>query len=65
MRSVRRTRYRKGAGPVPQGCRADEWEVRVVRSDLEKPRRKWTSAETVQIWLAATGILVAIIALVR
>ncbi|WP_266807473.1 hypothetical protein [Streptomyces sp. NBC_01433] len=43
----------------------NEWEARVVRSDLEKPRRKWTSAETVQIWLAAMGILVAIIALVR
>lgn len=37
----------------------------MVRSDLEKPRRKWSSAETVQIWLAAMGILVAIIALVR
>ncbi|WP_257791369.1 hypothetical protein [Streptomyces sp. S063] len=35
-----------------------------VSSDLEKPRTKWTSAEQAQIWLAAVGVLVAIIALV-
>ncbi|WP_406406546.1 hypothetical protein [Streptomyces sp. NBC_01643] len=35
-----------------------------MSSDLEKPRRKWTSAERAQVWLTAAGILVAIIALV-
>ncbi|MEE4493565.1 hypothetical protein [Streptomyces sp. BE230] len=34
-----------------------------MSSDLEKPRRKWTSAERAQVWLAAVSILVAIIAL--
>ncbi|GFN09692.1 hypothetical protein Smic_82480 [Streptomyces microflavus] len=35
-----------------------------MSSDLEKPRRKWTSAESAQVWLTVVGILVAIIALV-
>lgn len=34
-----------------------------LSSDLEKPRKKWTSAERAQVWLTAVGILVAIIAL--
>ncbi|MFF3092284.1 hypothetical protein [Streptomyces cyaneofuscatus] len=35
-----------------------------MSSDLEKPRRRWTSAEKAQVWLTVVGILVAIIALV-
>ncbi|CAM5246315.1 hypothetical protein GCM10010298_76330 [Streptomyces microflavus] len=49
-------RCRKGAGGERREAR--------VSSDLEKPRRKWTSAESAQVWLTVVGILVAIIALV-
>ncbi|MCX4848894.1 hypothetical protein [Streptomyces sp. NBC_00893] len=35
-----------------------------MSSNLEKVQRKWTSAEKAQVALSASGILVAIIALV-
>ncbi|MFE7237856.1 hypothetical protein [Streptomyces sp. NPDC057580] len=50
-------RCQQGVGPEDEG----RWGL---SSDLEKPRRKWTSAERAQVWLAAVGILVAIVALV-
>lgn len=48
---------------MPHGCRLEDDRRWGLSSDLEKPRRKWTSAERAQVWLAAVGILVAIIAL--
>ncbi|MFF1927302.1 hypothetical protein [Streptomyces sp. NPDC058228] len=50
-------RCQRGVGSEDEG----RWGL---SSDLEKPRRKWTSAERAQVCLAAVSILVAIIALV-
>ncbi|MFF3377793.1 hypothetical protein ACFYXF_33160 [Streptomyces sp. NPDC002680] len=36
----------------------------MVRSDVDKPRRRWTGPEKWSVTLAAVGVLVAIIAAV-